>query len=367
MINNLNFDVKTAKRPTTETVKIYDANEKAQFSHHPYLCYFNGRYIALFSSGTVHEDDAGQRAVVSYSDDFRSWTKPEALEVTGNERSVDTACGLFVYEEVLYVYVGTYYYDAAHTNENGGRAFEDKGHEKTELYVLTSKDGVNFSKPEYTGLRTVPNMSPKQTKNGETVICGNFSVAVNKNFALNPNDWEYCGLAPDRLVDDSETFYAVSRDLGIETSVCECDFFERDDGKYVLLFRSNKKGFCGYLYASESNDLRAWTLPTKTAFTNDTSKFDVGRLSDGRFFYVGNPLVGTGRNPLVVSLSNNGEDFDEHFVLQEEKPPMKYRGFAKFGTYGYPYSFELDGYLYVIYSINKEDVGACRVKISELK
>ena len=106
MINNTNLDVKMAKRPIMEKTKVYEATENAQYSHHPYLCRFNGRFIALFSNGAIHEDDAGQRAVISYSDDFKTWTTPKQLEVTGNPKSVDTACGLFVYDNVLYVYVG---------------------------------------------------------------------------------------------------------------------------------------------------------------------------------------------------------------------------------------------------------------------
>ncbi len=366
MINNSNFDVNTAKRPILEKNKVYEATENAQYSHHPYICRFNGQYIALFSNGIVHEDDAGQRAVISYSSDFINWTKPHALDVTGNSQSVDTACGLFVYGDTLYVYVGTYFYDKKHTQESGNRVFEDKGHENTRLYVLTSKDGVHFSKPIYTGLRMVPNMSPKIMKSGEVVICGNFLMPVNKQFSDNFNDWEICGLKTQQLVDDSETFYAVSESLGIETVVCEADIFERNNDEYVALFRSQKKEFFGFLYASFSSDLRNWSLPEKTLFTNDTSKFSVGKLSDGRFYYVGNSLVGGGRNPLVLSLSKDGENFNKHFVLGEEKPTIKYRGFAKFGAYGYPYAFEDEGYLYVIYSVNKEDIEACRVKISDL-
>ena len=366
MINNSNFDVHSAKRPNVETVKIYEATENAQYAHHPYLCRFHGQFVAVFSHGITHEDDAGQRVAISYSEDFVTWTKPQHLEVTGNQSSVDTACGVFVCNDTLYVYVGTYYYDKAHTQETGGRKFEDKGHEQTKLYVLTSKDGIHFSEPVDTGLCMIPNMTPKRMRNGSVVICGNFLMPTNTHFAEQPNDWEIQGLSTSQVVDDSETFYAVSEGLGLETVVCECDMYEKDDGTYVSLFRSQKKEFFGLLYASESKDLKTWSLPQKTAFTNDTSKFSVGRLQDGRFYYVGNAVVGGGRNPLVLSLSVDGENFTKHFVLGEEKPPIKYRGFAKFGAYGYPYLFEDNGYLYVIYSINKEDVGACKINLLEL-
>lgn len=367
MINNKNFNLQTAIRPKLEKTNVYQATENGQYSHHPYICRFAGRYIALFSNGKIHEDDVGQRAVISYSDDFKTWTNPVALEVTGDKSSVDTACGLFVYENKLYVYVGSYYYDKAHTQESGGRVFEDKGHRDTCLYVLCSQDGVNFSKPKKTGLKMVPNMSPKLLDNGKVVICGNFLMPINNNFSEDCNAWEVYGISTDQQVDDSETFYAVSENLGLETNVCECDLYKKPDGTFVSLFRSQKKDYFGWLYQSESQDLMTWSLPKKTEFTNDTSKFSVGKLNDGRYYYVGNSLVGGGRCPLVLSLSNDGENFLEHYILGEEKPPIKFRGFAKGGTYGYPYAYEYDGFLYVIYSVNKEDISSVRVKIDDLK
>lgn len=367
MINNANFNVQTAIRPPIERTTVFRATEQAQYAHHPCLCRFRGQYIALFSCGSVHEDDAGQRAVIAYSSDFVTWSKPVKLEITDNPQSVDTACGLFVSDGRLYVYVGTYTYDKAHTQEGGGRVFEDKGHEGTALYVLESDDGVHFSRPRFTGLHMIPNMPPKRMRDGRVVLCGNFLMPVNDDFSRDPDGWAVRGLTDKLQVDDSESFYAASELLGLDTVVCECDLFERQDGTYVSLFRSQKKEAFGWLYCSESNDLRHWSLPRRTAFTNDTSKFCVGRLRDGRFFYAGNAAVGGGRNPLVLSLSDDGENFTRHYLLGDEKPAIRFRGFAKFGAYGYPYAFEEDGWLYVIYSVNKEDIAACRTAVSELK
>ena len=53
MINNKNFNLQTAIRPKLEKTNVYQATENGQYSHHPYICRFGGRYIALFSNGNI--------------------------------------------------------------------------------------------------------------------------------------------------------------------------------------------------------------------------------------------------------------------------------------------------------------------------
>ena len=366
MINNTDFNVKTAEKIPMQKTSVFRATESRQFAHHPFICKFKDNFIAMFSSGKIHEDDLGQRVALSYSKDFLNWTEPVFLEVTGKYDSVDTACGMYVFNDKLYLYVGTFFYDRNHVKENGERVFEDKGHTDTKLYVVESSDGVTFSEPVFTGLKMVPNMPPKRLKNGKTVICGNFLFAVNDEFENRPNNWKTESFCSDLTIDDSESFYRASEKAGLNTVVCESDLFEKDDETFVSLFRSQKKEYFGYLYASESKELKEWTLPVKTDFTNDTSKFCVGRLADGKYYYVGNPVVGNGRCPLVMSVSVGGENFTEHYILTDEKPSVKYKGFAKFGACAYPYAFEDGDYFYVIYSVNKEDVQALRFKTNEL-
>ncbi len=363
MINNCNFHRETALRPQTEQTCVYRAREGAAFSHHPYLCRFRGRFYAMWSCGAVHEDDVGQRAVIAWSDDFLHWSEPSPLTVTQDASGVDTACGMVVCGDTLYLYVGSYSYDAAHIGENGHRMFTDSGHIGTHLYVLMSKDGNTFSPARRTGLNMIPNMPPRILSDSTAVICGNFLLPFNRHFP--EGAWELHGLSGQYDTDDSETFYAVSRALGLDTAVCECDILERKGG-YTALFRSQSKEHAGVLYASESTDLISWSLPSATEFTNDTSKFHVGRLSDGRYYWLGNPLVGNGRDPLVLSLSDDGENFTRHIILGEGKRSVRYRGFAKFGAYGYPYSFEEDGWFYAVWSVNKEDIEACRIRTAQL-
>ncbi len=362
MINNSNYQ-QDKKEIFVERAVVHSAREGAEYAHHPYLCYFQGKYIACFSNGKVHEDDLGQRVVIAYSDDCMHWSAGKVIEVTNDPQSVDTACGFYEEDGILYLLVGSYGYVKEHIKD-GARVFSDSGHFGTALYVLQSTDGICFSSPKRTNLQMIPNMSPKKLKDGRILICGNFSMPTNRDFR-NFEGWTHDGLDKESIVDDSQSFYAVSEKLGFDTIVCECDIFEKNN-KITAFFRSQRKEKFGWIYASESVDGINWSEPKQTEFTNDTSKFSVGTLSDGRVFYVGNPEAGKARNPLALSLSDDGENFDKHYVIGSGERKIKYRGFAKFGTFAYPYAFERDGYLYVIYSVNKEDIECCKIDLQSL-
>ena len=181
MINNTDFNVKTAEKISVQKTSVFRATESRQFAHHPFICKFKDNFIAMFSSGKIHEDDLGQRVALSYSKDFLNWTEPVFLEVTGKYDSVDTACGMYVFNDKLYLYVGTFFYDRNHVKENGERVFEDKGHTDTKLYVVESSDGVTFSEPVFTGLKMVPNMPPKKLKNGKPLYAAIFFSRLTTN------------------------------------------------------------------------------------------------------------------------------------------------------------------------------------------
>ena len=122
-----------------------------------------------------------------------------------------------------------------------------------------------------------------------------------------------------------------------------------------------------YLWCSESyDDGVTWTEPYPTNFTDCWSKFQFGRLPDGRFFYLGNPVPDSGRNPLVLSLSENGTDFSDWYLLQTEGYRQQFPGLYKSGVYGYPHGIIEGDYMYVIYSKHKEAIDVMRIALSDL-
>ena len=124
-----------------------------------------------------------------------------------------------------------------------------------------------------------------------------------------------------------------------------------------------------WLWISESRDDGAtWSEPNETGFADNVTKFHFGRLPDGRFYYVGcpDPEPRGGRSSLVLSLSEDGVRFVEHFILGDDEYDMKREGLHKGGQYGYPHTMLHGGYLYVIISRRKEAVQVLRTPIAAL-
>jgi len=134
-----------------------------------------------------------------------------------------------------------------------------------------------------------------------------------------------------------------------------------------MLLRNAAKLNARRLWLTESRDNGAtWSPPVETDFSDTNAKFHFGRLPDGRFYYIGNP-VGGGRTPLALSLSRDGVRFDRHFILGDTHYESRRKGRWKGGEYGYPHSLIHDGHLYVIVSRQKEAVEVLRVALGELR
>jgi hypothetical protein len=131
-----------------------------------------------------------------------------------------------------------------------------------------------------------------------------------------------------------------------------------------MLLRNGNKQIPHRLWLTESRDNGlTWSAAVPTGFSDAGSKFHFGRLPDGRFYYVGNPLAK--RTPLVLSLSRDGMQFNWHFILAEGHHEMG-RGSDEFGYPAYPHSIVHDGHLYVIVSRGKNKIEVLRVALSEL-
>ena len=107
-----------------------------------------------------------------------------------------------------------------------------------------------------------------------------------------------------------------------------------------------------------------------TAFSDNATKFHLGRLPDGRWYYIGCPDAEPRwtRSPLVLSLSADGIHFDQHFLLADASTPYVRRrdGLHKGGDYGYPHSFIHAATLWVIVSRRKEAVEVLSVPLAAL-
>jgi len=102
---------------------------------------------------------------------------------------------------------------------------------------------------------------------------------------------------------------------------------------------------------------RTWSEVMRTNFPDSMSRTFAGRLSDGRFFQVGNSTrVLMDRNFLALSLSDDGAKFGKMVQLVREPTAQRFAGHLKCHGYQYP-SCVVDGdRLLIGHSVNKEDI-----------
>lgn len=354
-----------------ERVTIYRPESELDwtYSHHAHITFFRDRFYAMWSNSRKNEDDLGQRVVYSTSTDFYHWTKSEPLVDTKwgkHSELVLTAGGFHQYGGMLVAYVGQYEYDINMIADGYRRSNSDAGHRDTRLFAVATFDGMDWSEPSDTGLALVPNHGPQRTATGRLVICGNVSFPYTDD-PTGRSGWTQTGIYPKELgkevVDDSESIHVIKEKLGWPVILCEGAFFQTDDQIIHMLLRSSNFK----LWVTESRDDGAsWIVPKETGFTDSNTKFQFGRLPDGRFYYVGSPIPDGKRNPLVLSISEDGVSFDCHYILCNERCEGRFEGLHKGGDFGYPHTLLHEGYLYVIFSVVKEEVQVIRVSLNAL-
>ena len=326
-----------ARRPKVETVFLSRPQTEWTYSHHPHLAFFKGRFYAIWSNGRKSEDQPGQRVLISTAVDFTHWTQPRPL--------VDTVTDANGFEETLTAAVLYHHGDTlvAYVQSCGPHYGENRA-----VNALTTRDGLNWSAPQDLDLSIAPpNHGPQPIASGRLIICGNTSYPWSDD-PSGLSGWHMTGIHPPASIGKP----------------CEGAFYQTDDGVIHMLLRNGNKQIPHRLWLTESRDNGlTWSPAVPTGFSDAGSKFHFGRLRDGRFYYVGNPLAK--RTPLVLSLSRDGRQFNQHFVLAEGHREMG-RGSDEFGFPAYPHSIVHDGYLYVIVSRGKNKIEVLRVALSEL-
>lgn len=352
-INNQSPSLHTV---ASETASLYTPVEGASYAHHPFLVSFKGKLYAMFSLGKEDEDDCGQHVMIASCEEFPNWSEPKPLvDVTRGQHSdvVMVPMGFYVYGETLVAYYRSFEYDEESLRENGTkRPLADSTYsiENNKMHALISTDGETWTPaPSYVN-GGGGNYPPVATKSGRLLMAGATIQAYSDDLS-GTGRWSMS-------VIPNGTAYERGAKLLTESS-----FFQTDDGIIHMMLRTNTD----YLWCSESyDDGVTWTEPYPTNFTDCWAKFQFGQLPDGRFFYLGNPVPDSNRNPLVLSLSENGTDFTQWYLLQTEGYRQQFPGLYKQGVYGYPHGIVADGYLYVIYSKHKEAIDVMRISLSDL-
>jgi len=238
------------------------------------------------------------------------------------------------------------------------------------LQAVTTDDGERWSAIREIGVPVVPNFGPTVTASGRWIISGNVAFPYTDDTS-GLTGWRMAGIYPfemaDVVQDNPESIHAIAKQQGWPETLCEGSLYQTDDGVLHMLLRGTSERCRCRLYVVESHDDGVtWSAPMKTSFSNNDSKFHMGRLPDKRFYWIGNPLAGN-RTPLVLSLSRDGVQFDRHYILGDSHYAMRRPGRWKHGEYGYPHSLIHGDCLYVIVSRQKEGIEVVRTPLAELE
>jgi predicted neuraminidase len=195
------------------------------------------------------------------------------------------------------------------------------------------------------------NNSPPQSLNGAlTLVCRDSRMEVSFARADSAGVWQHTRVsaAPpfDRM--DEPTYYPT------------------EAGEVHMLIRDNTRS--GYLIRSLSQDHgQSWSAPARTNYPDATSKNFPGRLSNDWYFLINNPDR-TKRDPLAISFSRDGWEFGHPLSIRSNPPARRFAGRAKAsGSVQYPHAIEHQGSLWVIYSINKEDIEVAEIPVGKLE
>ena len=352
--------LKNVSSPVVRSTTIFEPTETDwKYAHHQGVGVFKKRLYAIWSSALKDEDTPGQRVMYAVRSEAGVWSKPRVLfqpEIDPDGRlRVLTAAGFHSHKGTLVAYAGDY----------------ADNRKTTGLYARTSIDGETWSKVHNLDMPVCPNFGPQRIASGRLIIAGNTAFPYTDD-PLGLTGWKLAGIATKAIKpfhDNPTTFWEVCKNKKWP-NLCEGSLHETPDGVLWMLMRSTSldKSAENVLWESRSKDNGVtWSKPQKTAYSNTDAKMHLGRLPDGRYYCIGNPLTTDFiRLPLVLSTSRDGLRFDRHYIIGAGHYLKRFEGAYKGGEYSYPHTVTDSKTLYVIVARQKEAIELIEVPLSEL-
>ena len=319
-----------------------------QFNLHSYLARFEDRFWAIWSSGLIDEDSPEQIVRYATSEDGHNWG--ESTELTGPPQTPDgpgicIARGIFVHRGRLTALI-------AFLDGDAGSSWEERGAWPTgwpERWINLRLMEFRWSRVRWEEVGVflddaMNNFPPRKLGNRLFMTARNSYVKLHTALSETSDGggWTRTILPGDPPHD----------------FLTECSWYVDPDGRVHLLGRDDRCSKCLY-HSISTDDGKTWTAPVRTNYPDALSKNLAGRLSNGTYFLINNPVRDgfTVRDPLSISFSSDGWSFGRPKNLRANAPPQRFAGRAKDAdSFQYPHALEHAGSLWVIYSTNKEDI-----------
>ena len=200
------------------------------------------------------------------------------------------------------------------------------------------------------------NDAPRLTPDGHWLMLGKPGGRTTAAFAHRTarggvralDDWSYAALPEPDVSHDSF-------------------WYERGDGSLVL-FEAGGRVPNRHLIRMHSTDAgNTWDPSVRTNFPDADSRLHGLRLSNGCFVLLNNPNPHRYRVPLSLAVSPDGVTFPALANVRIEQTNKRFSGYAKAPGYQYVRAVEHDGRLWVIYSVNKEDIELSVIPLAALE
>ena len=347
-----------APRVQMRRTRVYTGTrECGSYNHHAQLAKFRGRYYFGWSNGIRNELSPGQRVMLAVSDDGVHWPEARCIVPGDVEAGVVQSCaGLLATADRLVLYCRTE--SVLLEPELPGMRRVVPARSRIDTY--TSTDGRDWQPAEegiITGTETCRAMifeAPRLLRDG-SLACGGFAdgPVLYRWDPASPTTVPVCQRQP---APDADAVFHHG----------ECSWYQTDNGTVIMFWRDEGQSLC--LYVSSSADGgKTWTAPIPSDFPDSMSRIYADRLPDGRFYLIGNSYPHLlDRMHLMLSISDNGYEFQRMLTLVDEPTTQRTKGLLKNDGYQYPCALVDGNRLLVGYSINKEDMECGTVAIADL-
>lgn len=343
-----------------ETVTVFSAaDDTDHYANGVVMTAFKGKLYCMWQSSPKDEDSDDTWVAYSISEDEgRTWGSPRPL-IKANRQEYYTSGGWLVNGDTLIAFIDTW---VIGQEPRGGKT-----------YYITSTDGISWSEKrpvtmaDGTPMDGVLEQDPYQLPNGRLIGACHFQPGLH-----------VCPVYTDDATGRSgwKRGSFEGEDRGKQSRELEPSQFLQADGTVVMTFRDQSSSF--RKLASFSHDQgESWTKPQLTNIPDARTKQCAGNLPDGTSFMVCCPVGSKQRYPLVVLFSKDGLCFNKGTLLRNKDgllndkgtlclPERRYDGKYKTLGYNYPKAMIHQGWLYVSYSTNKEDVQYTRIRLTNI-
>lgn len=354
-------DLGLTRAAGTQTFTVFAPTEKTdRFSNGVVLIPFKGKLYAQWQSSARDEDSADTWVAYSVSDDGQSWSAPKALAPAGENGLMRSSGGWWTDGETLVAYANVW----PEGFQSGAGGYAE---------YRTSSDGQTWSAPRRVmgadgrPVEGVIEQDPHRI-DGRVMTAFHLRPGMVAKPFFTDDPLGVSGWTEGRMAnlprDASNAAAAHERRLSREI---EPSLFRRADGCAVMVFRDEELSF--RQLAAESCDRGvSWTTPVLTDMPDARAKQSAGNLPGGAAYLVNAPNSDRPRIPLAVTVAPDGRRFDRSWLLrgQGDLQPLRFEGKYKRPGYHYPKSVVWNGWLYVGYAANKEDVQVTRVPLKAL-